>query len=180
MNFHKINVNKGVIYAVLSSFTFSIMNVLVKELSTTIPSNEIAFFRGFIGVLLLLVLIKISKVKFSNENRPLLVLRGLIGGIYMITYFFALSTMKLGDASILAHLSGMFVMIFSAIFLKEKLPYNAWLWIVIILIGAVIIINPFSYSTYSYYAIFGLLSAILSAAASITIRKLAVSKKHHN
>lgn len=175
-----MKINKGVILAIMSSFTFSIMNVLVKSVSSRIPSNEIAFFRGIIGVFLILILMKISNVKFSKEEKPILLLRGMLGGLYMVTYFFAISTMKLGDASILAHLSGVFVMIFSAIFLKEKLPKNAWIFIIIILFGAMLIINPFTYSTYSFYAIFGLLSAVLSASASITIRKLAKSKKHHN
>lgn len=175
-----MKINKGVILAIMSSFTFSIMNVLVKSVSSSIPSNEIAFFRGIIGVFLILILMKISNVKFSKEEKPMLLLRGMLGGLYMVTYFFAISTMKLGDATILAHLSGVFVMIFSAIFLKERLPKNAWIFIIIILFGAMLIINPFTYSTYSFYAIFGLLSAVLSASASITIRKLAKSKKHHN
>jgi len=175
-----MRVDKGVILAILSSFTFSIMNVLVKLVSNRIPSNEIAFFRGIIGVILILILMKGTNVKFSKEGKPLLLMRGLLGGLYMVTYFFAISTMKLGDASILAHLSGVFVMIFSAMFLKERLPKNAWIFIIIILFGASLIINPFRYSTYSFYAIFGLLSAILSASASITIRKLAKSKKHHS
>lgn len=175
-----MKVNKGVMLAILSSFTFSIMNVLVKSVSSRIPSNEIAFFRGIIGTILILILMKTSNVKFSKEQKPLLLLRGMLGGLYMVTYFFAISTMKLGDATILAHLSGFFVMIFASIFLKEKLPKNAWIFIIIILFGAALIINPFKYSTYSFYAIFGLLSAILSASASITIRKLAKSKKHHH
>ncbi|MBU3203934.1 DMT family transporter [Clostridium algidicarnis] len=175
-----MRVDKGVILAILSSFTFSIMNVLVKTVSNRIPSNEIAFFRGIIGVILILILMKGTNVKFSKEGKPLLLMRGILGGLYMVTYFFAISKMKLGDASILAHLSGVFVMIFSTIFLKERLPKNAWIFIIIILFGASLIINPFRYSTYSFYAIFGLLSAILSASASITIRKLAKSKKHHS
>lgn len=172
--------NKGILLAVLSSLTFSIMNVLVKHISVHIPSHEIAFFRGLIGTVLILILTRIHKVTFSKEEKPLLFLRGALGGLYMVTYFFALSTMKLGDASILAHMSGFFVMLFSSWFLKEKLPRNAWIFIVSILIGAGLIINPFRYSTYSFYAVFGLLSAVLSAFASITIRKLAKSKKHHH
>ncbi len=172
--------NKGILLAVMSSLTFSIMNVLVKSISANIPSSQIAFFRGIIGVIIILTMMKIKEVKFSKEDKPLLLLRGAFGGLYMICYFFAISTMKLGDASILAHLSGIFVMVLSAIFLKEKLPKIANILIPIIIVGAFMIINPFRYSTYSFYAIFGLLSAILSACASITIRQLAKSKKHHN
>lgn len=172
--------NKGVILAILSSFTFSIMNVLVKMISSSIPSNEIAFFRGLIGTVIILFIMRCNNIKFSKAQKPLLFLRGILGGLYMVTYFYAISTMKLGDASILAHLSGIFVMIFSAIFLRERLPKKAGILIPIILFGACLIINPLRYSTYSFYAIFGVLSAILSAAAAITIRQLAKAKLHHN
>ena len=39
----------GVWLALFSSLVFSVMNVLVKEVSGTIPPAEIAFFRGLIG-----------------------------------------------------------------------------------------------------------------------------------
>lgn len=172
--------NKGIVLAIFSSFTFSIMNVLVKLVSDTIPSNEIAFFRGIIGSIIMFFIIKYKDIEFSKNQKSLLVLRGLLGGLYMVTYFFAISTMKLGDVSILVHLSAVFVFIFSSIFLKEKINKQSYYIIPIILLGTVIVINPFRYSTYSFYAIFGLLSAILSAAASITIRQLAKSKLHHN
>lgn len=172
--------NKGVVLAIFSSLTFSVMNVLVKFISNNIPSNEIAFFRGLIGTVIILALMKYQKVSFSKGNKPLLFLRGALGGLYMVTYFFAISTMKLGDASILVHLSGIFVMILAAIFLKEKLPKAAYICIPIILLGAAFIINPLKYSTYSVFALFGLLSAMLSAGAVITIRQLAKSKQHHS
>ena len=112
--------NKGITMAVMSSLTFSIMNVLVKLVSTRIPSSEITFFRGLIGTILVLIFMKVQKVKFSNKENKILYLRGLLGGIYMLTYFYAISKLKLGDVSILVQLSGVFVVIFSSIFLKRS------------------------------------------------------------
>lgn len=173
-----MKINKGVVLAILCSFTFSIMNVLVKAVSENISSNQIAFSRGLIGTILILIIMKIRGEKLGKHERPLLITRGLLGGLYMVTYFFAISTMKLGDATILAHMSGLFVVLFSHSILKERLPRNTWIFAIIIFIGAMMIINPFKYSTYSFYAIFGLLSAVLSALATISIRKLAKTKEH--
>ena len=166
--------NKGITMAVMSSLTFSIMNVLVKLVSTRIPSSEITFFRGLIGTILVLIFMKVQKVKFSNKENKILYLRGLLGGIYILTYFYAISKLKLGDVSILVQLSGVFVVIFSSIFLKEKLQPKTYIFIFAIIIGTCIIINPLKFSSYSQYAIFGIL------AASITIRYLARSGLHHN
>lgn len=172
--------NKGITMAVMSSLTFSIMNVLVKLVSTRIPSSEITFFRGLIGTILVLIFMKVQKVKFSNKENKILYLRGLLGGIYMLTYFYAISKLKLGDVSILVQLSGVFVVIFSSIFLKEKLQPKTYIFIFAIIIGTCIIINPLKFSSYSQYAIFGILAAAFSGAASITIRYLARSGLHHN
>ena len=60
--------NKGITMAVMSSLTFSIMNVLVKLVSTRIPSSEITFFRGLIGTILVLIFMKVQNVKFSNKE----------------------------------------------------------------------------------------------------------------
>ena len=172
--------NKGITMAVMSSLTFSIMNVLVKLVSTRIPSSEITFFRGLIGTILVLIFMKVQKVKFSNKENKILYLRGLLGGIYMLTYFYAISKLKLGDVSILVQLSGVFVVIFSSIFLKEKLQPKTYIFILAIIIGTCIIINPLKFSSYSQYTIFGILAAAFSGAASITIRYLARSGLHHN
>ena len=64
--------NKGITMAVMSSLTFSIMNVLVKLVSTRIPSSEITFFRGLIGTILVLIFMKVQKVKFSNKENKIL------------------------------------------------------------------------------------------------------------
>ena len=63
--------NKGIIMAVMSSLTFSIMNVLVKLVSTRIPSSEITFFRGLIGTILVLIFMKVQKVKFLNKENKI-------------------------------------------------------------------------------------------------------------
>ncbi|RXI44713.1 EamA family transporter [Clostridium tetani] len=168
----------GVVFAILTSLVFSIMNALVKAVSLSIPSTEVAFFRSFIGTILLYFIMKGNKVKFSKDGIPLLMTRGLLGALYLITYFYTISKIPLTDASILVHMSPIFAIILSTIFLKEKLSKNSFYLLPIAFLGAMLLIKPFNYSTYSIEALFGLLSALLSAAAGITIRLL-TKRKHH-
>ncbi|GKU78823.1 DMT family transporter [Paenibacillus sp. L3-i20] len=167
----------GVQLALLSSLVFSVMNALVKEVSSTIPAAEIAFFRGLIGTLLIVVLMRQSQLSFSRKGIPMLALRGVLGGLYMLAYFYTLAKMPLTDASILAHLSPIFVIILSGVFLKEQISRRTWSLLPIVFIGALLLIKPYQYSSYSVYAIAGLLSAFFAAAAGISIRFL--SKSHH-
>ncbi|MDK8180229.1 DMT family transporter [Paenibacillus sp. UMB4589-SE434] len=166
----------GVLLALLSSFVFSVMNALVKEVSFTIPAAEIAFFRGLIGTVLVLVIMQRQRISFSRTGIPMLAVRGLMGGMYMLTFFYTLSHLPLTDASILAQLAPIFVMILSALLLKEQIRGKSALLLLVVLVGAAILIQPNTYASYSVFAIVGLLSAFFSAAASISIRYL--SQKH--
>ncbi|WP_041493173.1 DMT family transporter [Burkholderia lata] len=167
----------GVLLAVLASFTFSIMNALVKELSATLPPAEIGFFRGVIGAALVYLLMRRESVPFSRNGLSMLVVRGLLGAFYLVCYFYAIAHIPLADASILAHLSPVFIILLSAIFLKEHIPRQVWLLLPVILVGAVLIVKPYQYSSYSIYAGLGLLSAVFAGGAHVAIRQLSI--KHH-
>ncbi len=162
----------GIGFALLSSLVFSAMNALVKEVSTTIPAAEVAFFRGLIGTILILFFMQRSRTAFSTQGIPMLFLRGAMGGLYMLAFFYTLSHMPLSDASILAQTSPVFVVLLSAIFLKEKLNAAAKLFVPVIFLGAVLLINPFQYSSFSWVALVGLSGALFAASASLSIRYL--------
>lgn len=171
--------SKGVIYMILSALAFSIQNVIVKELSTTMETGEIAFFRGFLSALIILVLMKWQHIHFSKYDRPSLWFRGIVGGAGMMFIFYALRGMPLADISILSQTSAFFVMLFAAIFLKEVLPKGAPLPLVIIVIGACLVVQPWNFSSFNVYSLFVLAQAICAAAAYTTVSKLTGSGRHH-
>ena len=171
---------KGLIYALLSALLFSTMNVFVKLLGTNIPPGEIAFARGFFGTVAVLIIMYVKGIRFSKENRGLLVMRGLYGGFGMVCNFIALVHIKLSDATILFQTTGIFVFIFSALFLKESIPKGAGKWLGVILIAVLVMVNPFSYESFSWYALVAILGAALAAAAYTTIRTISKRGQHSN
>ncbi|MDU6735408.1 MAG: DMT family transporter, partial [Veillonella sp.] len=171
---------KGLIYALLSALLLSTMNLFVKMLGSNIPSGEIAFFRGLFGTVAVLIVMYIKGIRFSTEDRGLLVMRGLYGGFGMVCNFIALVHMKMSDATILFQTSGIFVFIFSAFFLKERVPKGAGKWLILIFIAVMVMVNPFSYGGFTWYALVAVLGAALSAAAYTTIRSISKHGKHSN
>ncbi|WP_273014995.1 DMT family transporter [Paenibacillus arenosi] len=167
----------GIYLAILASLVFSIMNALVKAVSFTIPSTEVAFFRSLIGTILIFTLMRKSNVSFSTTGIPMLITRGVLGALYLITYFYAISKISLTDATILAHMSPIFVFILAFFFLKEKLSRQMIYIMPIAFVGALLLVKPFQFSSYSMYALIGLLSAVLGAGAATSIRYL--SQRHH-
>ncbi|WP_088830734.1 DMT family transporter [Paenibacillus tyrfis] len=167
----------GVLLAIFSSLVFSVMNALVKAASVSIPSTEVAFFRSIIGTAIIYGMMRHSKVPFSREGIPLLVTRGVLGALYLLAYFYTISKIPLTDASILAHLSPFFVMALAVLVLKEKLSRRALTVLPVAILGAMLLIKPFQFSSYSADALIGLLSAFFAAGAAVSIRML--SQKHH-
>ncbi|WP_456278863.1 DMT family transporter [Bacillus sp. AK128] len=168
---------QGIILAIASAFIFSIMNVFVKAASETIPVSEIVFFRSVIGAVIIYYLMKRAKISLSRKGIPMLVLRGLLGALYLLAYFFTIAHIPLGDASILAHLSPFFAIILSSYFLKEKMSKQMIILFPVFILGATLLMNPFQYGSYTIYALVGILSAFLAACAATSIRILSVT--HH-
>jgi len=169
--------NNGVLLTIGSAFIFSVMNALIKAASDTIPTAEIVFFRSIIGTVLILLLMKHSRIRFSSQGIPLLVLRGVFGALYLLAFVYTLANIPMADAVILAYLSPFFVLVFSRLILKETLPPRSVLLLLAVLTGAGLIVNPLDYDSYNLYALAGVASAAFAAGASITIKQL--SKRHH-
>ena len=139
----------GALLAIFASLIFSVMNALVKTIADDIPTGEIVFFRSSIGCLLVLLLMYRHGVAFSREDRPLLVLRGTMGGLYLICYFYSIAHLTLADASMLAYLSPFFSILLSLLVLRERISANTAFWLALVIIGAVLLVRPWHFSTYT-------------------------------
>ena len=143
-----------------------------------ITSRRNRFLRGFLGCVLVFLFKYIRHISFTHEDRKLLFLRGLFGGLAMVCNIIAFIHLKMSDAAILFQTTGFFVFIFSVTILKERVPKGAGKWLLVMLLAVVVLVDPFSYSSYNWYAFVALLGAALSAAAFTTIRNISKHGKH--
>jgi len=112
---------KGIILIILSAFGFAMMSAFVK-LSGDLPSMQKAFFRNIVSFVIALGMIIYHKESFfgKKENQKLLIMRSTLGTLGVILNFYAIDHLILSDANMLNKLSPFFVILFFAIFLKEK------------------------------------------------------------
>ncbi len=171
--------NKGLIYAMLSALMFSIMNVFVKKMSVIMGTGEIVFIRSIIGLVILSVIIVSFKIKFSKRDIPLLLFRGFMGGMSMYLIFYSISGMPLGDVSILQQLSAFFVLLISIIYLHDKVPAKSVVPLMVIVLGTCLVLKPWEYNSFSFYAIIAIISAFMAAVAYVVIHKI-YAKGGHN
>lgn len=173
------NRNKGILFIILSAFGFAMMSTFVK-LSGDLPSFQKTFFRNLVSCVIAFFMIVYHKESFfgKKENRKTLLLRSAFGTIGIILNFYAIDHLILSDANMLNKLSPFFVIIFCALFLKEKIKINQILAVIVAFIGALFIIKPALNIDMVPYLI-GLCSAIFAAAAYTFVRILGGKEKYY-
>lgn len=170
--------NKGALLAISSSLIFSIMNALVKLISDVIPTGEIVFFRSSIGCLIIVMLMVSKGIAFSKEDRSLLVLRGVAGALYLICYFYSIAHLPLADASLLVYLSPIFTIVGSMLIYREKVDKRSMLWLAVVVIGAILLVRPWQFSSYTLVSLVGVMSAVFASIAYLSVNTL--KKRHHS
>lgn len=171
------NRSKGIIFIIMSAFGFAMMSAFIK-LAGDLPSFQKTFFRNIVAVIVAFVLIIRHRGSFfgKRENQKLLILRSIFGTIGILFNYYAIDRLVLSDANMLNKLSPFFVIIFSAIFLKEKIKPNQFIALAIAFAGALFIIRP-SFSFEVIPALAGTLGGISAAAAYTCVRSLGGKEK---
>lgn len=116
------NRSKGIILIIISAFGFAMMSAFVK-LAGDLPSFQKTFFRNLVSCFVAMFFIIKHKQSFfgKRENQKILITRSAFGTLGIIFNFYAIDNLVLSDANMLNKLSPFLVIIFSALFLKEKI-----------------------------------------------------------
>ncbi len=164
---------KGIIYIVVSAFCFALMNAFVR-LSGDLPSVQKSFFRNFVALIFAAILLVKSGAgfHFKKGNLGLLIMRSLFGTAGILCNFYAVDHLVLSDASMLNKMSPFFVIIFSLIFLHERINKVQAAAVVIAFLGSLLIIKPSFDLTESFPALLGLCGGIGAGAAYTAVREL--------
>jgi len=116
--------------------------ILVKDLLVVMNATSLYFFRvAFIAIILFLV---IRKIKIKKVNKKELVQTFTNSGFISVEYvakFFAIGMIGIANSSLILLLGPILVLVFSKIFLKEKISLRRGIGdsIVVICIGAIIL-----------------------------------------
>ncbi|HIP56205.1 MAG TPA: DMT family transporter [Arcobacter sp.] len=158
-------------YMLLASLLFAFTGAFAKILSQSMSSVEVVFFRNVTG--LIIVLISVYKIPLKqNGGKPfLLFLRGFIGFIALLMYFYNIANIPLAEAQTFAKTSPIFTAIFAYIFIKEKLSLISWGGVLVGFMG-ILFITGFDVSTLNKTDYLGILSGVGAGLAYTSIREL--------
>jgi len=170
------SMDKGVLYMLFASFLFAIMGGFAKELSSSMSSLEVVFFRNIFGVFLIGFMVFKNPIQQQGGKPFLLFFRGLMGFIALLAFFYNIAHISLADAMTFAKTAPVFTAFFAYIFLKEKMSPYGWLALFIGFIGIVLITQPQGL-TFSKTDLLGIFSGLGAALAYTSVREL---KKYYD
>lgn len=164
---------RGILCILSSAFCFALMNMFVR-LSGDIPSMQKSFFRNLIAAAAALMIVlrdrKTSGIR--KEDIPLLLLRSVTGTIGILCNFYAVDHLILPDATMLNKMAPFFTLIFSAIFLKEKMPLRTIAAVTGAFIGALFVIKPSFSNPDMLSSAIGFIGGLGAGAAYAAVRAL--------
>ena len=166
---------------VLASFFFSLMTVCVKNIDNRIPIYELVFFRSLLSLCITFFIIKLKKISPWGNNKPLLIMRGLLGTSALICIFYAIRNMPLSISTVIQYTYPIFISIFAGIFIDEKINRNLVFALIIGWLGILVILNPTQLSNINteienIWVTIAFIGSICTALAYVTVKKLAFTE----
>ena len=166
---------KGAAFIFAACGFFCIAGSLIK-FGSYISVYKLVFFRFFIGLCLVAAAAMSGRVKLVFNNKKLLFLRGLAGGIAVFIGILSITKLGLGKGMVLVSSYPIFASILGAIFLKERLRVINYAAILTAMVGIYFIAynegRDFTLLVFGKYELLAVLGAVVAGVAINLIRKL--------
>lgn len=170
------NHRTAALYVLNAGLMFACMGGLIKLLAADLSNEIIVFFRNLFGLVFLApFLIRIGIPQLKTQKFHLHLLRSLAGLGAMYTFFYGIRHIPLAESVLLSYTTPLFAPIIAYLWLKEKIPLDLSIAIMIGFIGVVLIIQPDA-DNFSWAAVIALLSGLFAALATTTIRRMSATE----
>lgn len=161
----------------LSAFFFAVMAAGAKLLGGRIPAQEVILVRGVLNALFMLWLLRRRGLSWRPRRAGVLVLRGALGHFALSCYFWSVSRQPLATAVLLQQVHPVFTAALAAWFLSER-PGRRFVPALLLAALGVALLVPWGGASARADGrpaplapvVVGLLGALLSAAAYVTVR----------
>jgi drug/metabolite transporter (DMT)-like permease len=169
----------GVRYVVASAFFFSVMSLGVKLVGQRIPSQEVVLVRGVLNAGFTYGMLRQARVRPWGNRPRVLILRGIFGFLALSCLYYGLVQLPLAEATVLQYTNPVWTALFAAWLLEERMRRGEMGLVLASLLGVILIARPaFLFggggARLDIFAVaVVLLGSMFSAAAYVTVRKLA-------
>jgi drug/metabolite transporter (DMT)-like permease len=164
---------RGALWMSAAAVMFSAMNTIIRVLAHEVPPIELAFFRNFFSLVVMLPWIAHYGLGSLDWKRfKLYSTRATLGLISMLCWFVAVALIPLAEAIALSFTGPLFATAAAALVLRETVGWRRWGAVIMGFVGVLIIVRPGQVEL-SLGAILVLLSALCMAAGALLVKTLA-------
>jgi drug/metabolite transporter (DMT)-like permease len=172
MNQQRKNSLKGATFIVSAMFLFSLMDTVIKYLSTEYSAIQIIFFRSLFSFIPLSFYLMRSHTfaVLKTKKVHLHITRAFIGIAAYAAFVFAVARIPLANVYAIEFACPIFMTILSQVILKEKVTLHHWIAIGLGFVGVLVIIEPGS-DLFNMASVIALCGSFLFALMSVQIRQ---------
>ncbi len=167
----------AVIYMMLASFIFAMMNLIVKHLGE-IPVAQIVLMRSIVMLVIVIGVIKHKKISPFGTHKKLLVFRGVFGSMGIAFFFYTLHNMPLASAVVVHYLTPIVTVIISVLVTRVRIAPLRWFFFLLCFVG-VYIVKDFDDRVETLPIVIGVLGTIAASAAYNVISVLKKAEHHY-
>ena len=131
-------IRKGLLYILLATFAFAIMNLLAKSLSQFHPM-QVVFFRAFGTFVFIVPYMLVKNISLIGNRKGLLLFRSITGFLSLSTFFWAVQRIPLGSAISIRYVGPIFSTLLGFSILKEKVNLKQWISLLIAFSGVLLL-----------------------------------------
>jgi drug/metabolite transporter (DMT)-like permease len=163
---------RGIILMTAATAFLASMHALVRYLSFELHPFEIAFFRNLFGLAAVLPwLLRTGRAGLVTRRPGLQALRGAVGVVAMLAWFYGLSVVPIAEATALSFTSAIFASLGAVAFLGERMRLRRWAAVFVGFAGTLMILRP-GFATVDAGALVVMLSAVSWAGSLLIVKAL--------
>lgn len=164
------------LWMLLASFAFSAMGAAVKLASSYYSTSEIVMYRGLVGTLMLIALVRHQGGTFKTQFPRAHLWRCFVGVTSLWLWFYAISKLPLATAVTLNYMAPIWMAVFLFVLgVMQRKNHVGWPMIAALtvsFIGVVLVLQPAFAADQWLGGAAGLLSGVISAFAYMQVRQL--------
>jgi S-adenosylmethionine uptake transporter len=159
------------LWMLVASLLFACMGVCVKLAAATHSAVEITFYRSFISLLIMFVLVRLHGVRLATPHWRWQVSRGVVGFAAIFAYFYAIILLPLATAVTLNYTSAIFLAIYLAL-AGMRMSGGVLGALLVGLLGVAMLLKPTLHADQLSAGLIGLGSGVLAGMAYFSVREL--------
>jgi drug/metabolite transporter (DMT)-like permease len=164
---------RGIVAICACMASYTVNDVLVKQILHTYPVGEVIFVRGIMSTLMIgaIALAFGHWQELRGAINRQLAARSAFDGLSTAGFIAALAHMQLANLAAVLQIAPLLITALSVLLYREVVGWRRWLAIGIGFIGALLVIKPVP-SAFNVWALVGAASALAAALREITTRRI--------